>query len=135
MRREGGRGGGGGGVGVVFFFNDTATTEIYTLSLHDALPIFNKNNAAGFLNLCLAGGIGFLYWSANQKSRSGENLRLEKSDSSTARHTVWGRLTGWIAQLDAIQLTALFCIILIVAGISSTLSRGGFVAMTFGGLA
>src|SRR3982750_2340879 len=25
--------------GLVFFFNDTATTEIYTLSLHDALPI------------------------------------------------------------------------------------------------
>src|SRR5260370_16650042 len=24
---------------IVFFFNDTATTEIYTLSLHDALPI------------------------------------------------------------------------------------------------
>src|SRR5215475_3528112 len=24
----------------VFFFNDTATTEIYTLSLHDALPIY-----------------------------------------------------------------------------------------------
>jgi len=23
-----------------FFFNDTATTEIYTLSLHDALPIY-----------------------------------------------------------------------------------------------
>src|SRR3712207_7021091 len=25
---------------LVFFFNDTATTEIYTLSLHDALPIW-----------------------------------------------------------------------------------------------
>src|SRR5690554_7674924 len=25
-----------------FFFNDTATTEIYTLSLHDALPIYNN---------------------------------------------------------------------------------------------
>src|SRR3712207_7475597 len=25
-----------------FFFNDTATTEIYTLSLHDALPIYSK---------------------------------------------------------------------------------------------
>src|SRR2546430_17490757 len=25
-----------------FFFNDTATTEIYTLSLHDALPIWNR---------------------------------------------------------------------------------------------
>src|SRR2546429_1145919 len=27
-------------VSFFFFFNDTATTEIYTLSLHDALPIF-----------------------------------------------------------------------------------------------
>src|SRR3712207_8392296 len=26
----------------VFFFNDTATTEIYTLSLHDALPIWGR---------------------------------------------------------------------------------------------
>src|SRR5258708_25052759 len=26
-----------------FFFNDTATTEIYTLSLHDSLPISNKS--------------------------------------------------------------------------------------------
>src|SRR5438477_11972677 len=25
---------------LLFFFNDTATTEIYTLSLHDALPIY-----------------------------------------------------------------------------------------------
>src|SRR5256885_5209385 len=28
---------------MVFFFNDTATTEIYTLSLHDALPISNAS--------------------------------------------------------------------------------------------
>ena len=27
-----------------FFFNDTATTEIYTLSLHDALPIQDVEN-------------------------------------------------------------------------------------------
>ena len=27
----------------IFFFNDTATTEIYTLSLHDALPISVDN--------------------------------------------------------------------------------------------
>src|SRR5258707_12550359 len=26
-------------ISIIFFFNDTATTEIYTLSLHDALPI------------------------------------------------------------------------------------------------
>src|SRR3989337_3786170 len=29
---------------LLFFFNDTATTEIYTLSLHDALPIFRLND-------------------------------------------------------------------------------------------
>src|SRR3712207_8076562 len=29
----------------VFFFNDTATTEIYTLSLHDALPISGETRA------------------------------------------------------------------------------------------
>src|SRR5215204_5326168 len=29
----------------VFFFNDTATTEIYTLSLHDALPICQTTDA------------------------------------------------------------------------------------------
>src|SRR2546430_15716178 len=28
-----------------FFFNDTATTEIYTLSLHDALPISTTNRS------------------------------------------------------------------------------------------
>src|SRR3712207_9200414 len=38
-----------------FFFNDTATTEIYTLSLHDALPIseilFNQKDYGGALAL------------------------------------------------------------------------------------
>src|SRR3989304_5713201 len=29
----------------LFFFNDTATTEIYTLSLHDALPICSRRSA------------------------------------------------------------------------------------------
>src|SRR5688572_31032121 len=30
---------------LIFFFNDTATTEIYTLSLHDALPIYDRVGA------------------------------------------------------------------------------------------
>src|SRR3712207_8790007 len=47
-----------------FFFNDTATTEIYTLSLHDALPICSRllqlresaqGPAAGRLSPCAAG--------------------------------------------------------------------------------
>src|SRR3712207_9242989 len=40
-----------------FFFNDTATTEIYTLSLHDALPIYTVVNERGkfILNLLPSG--------------------------------------------------------------------------------
>src|SRR2546429_7677978 len=46
-----------------FFFNDTATTEIYTLSLHDALPIFARfffgmGEAGCFPNLSKA----FMTW-------------------------------------------------------------------------
>src|SRR3989304_5098182 len=36
----------------VFFFNDTATTEIYTLSLHDALPIsYDPTLLKGFIDV------------------------------------------------------------------------------------
>src|SRR2546421_6737052 len=39
-----------------FFFNDTATTEIYTLSLHDALPIFGyKGKTSGGLSYDVSG--------------------------------------------------------------------------------
>src|SRR5260221_10443737 len=34
-----------------FFFNDTATTEIYTLSLHEALPISNILSRPGYIPL------------------------------------------------------------------------------------
>src|SRR6266516_7099215 len=46
-----------------FFFNDTATTEIYTLSLHDALPIFAALNVA----LCGWELCDFL-WAIDRKS-------------------------------------------------------------------
>src|SRR6266540_7016674 len=36
---------------IFFFFNDTATTEIYTLSLHDALPIYTAEDAPEELEL------------------------------------------------------------------------------------
>src|SRR3712207_8070924 len=37
---------------LIFFFNDTATTEIYTLSLHDALPILPRHADHGDLLPC-----------------------------------------------------------------------------------
>src|SRR2546429_9601580 len=46
---------------IFFFFNDTATTEIYTLSLHDALPISSA----------LAGGAMSKLFGGGQKAASG----------------------------------------------------------------
>src|SRR5258708_10181172 len=51
---------------IFFFFNDTATTEIYTLSLHDALPICIQNHEVaraldqGLLKLDEGVGVAFL---------------------------------------------------------------------------
>src|SRR5256885_8512061 len=51
---------------IFFFFNDTATTEIYTLSLHDALPIWPESllavvsNATGVEVTRAAAGFWFL---------------------------------------------------------------------------
>ena len=45
--------GGGGGGWWGFFFNDTATTEIYTLSLHDALPICDAHIVKGLIAVLL----------------------------------------------------------------------------------
>src|ERR1039457_5213267 len=57
-----------------FFFNDRATTEIYTLSLHDALPIYSGDSGpaiAGRLNYpwgIALGGDGSLYRSEEHTS-------------------------------------------------------------------
>src|ERR1039457_485983 len=43
----------------IFFFNDTATTEIYTLSLHDALPIWKITpRTAGIILVHMSGAPG-----------------------------------------------------------------------------
>src|SRR5499433_4530045 len=49
----------------LFFFNDTATTEIYTLSLHDALPIAGNGQASGQPR---AGGAGVALGSPRLRS-------------------------------------------------------------------
>src|SRR2546430_12528583 len=71
-----------------FFFNDTATTEIYTLSLHDALPIFH------------GGGVAWIHFDRvgepsprheidpvhpHQAERPGDALRQEGGDRKSTR--------------------------------------------------
>src|SRR5262245_65714715 len=54
---------------VSFFFNDTATTEIYTLSLHDALPIsFRIRRGRIRASAYARGHVGFLLACLDRKS-------------------------------------------------------------------
>src|SRR2546429_1899082 len=58
-----------------FFFNDTATTEIYTLSLHDALPISRIAVRAG-------GGSAACYPGAGRGPRAGRDRKSTRLNSS-----------------------------------------------------
>src|SRR5438876_10398732 len=42
---------------IIFFFNDTASTEIYTLSLHDALPISSGSDALAVVRSRISAGL------------------------------------------------------------------------------
>src|SRR2546422_7826301 len=53
-----------------FFFNDTATTEIYTLSLHDALPISIRAREAASSDLLSASAIAVATSAVNFSRRS-----------------------------------------------------------------
>src|SRR2546427_6565503 len=74
-----------------FFFNDTATTEIYTLSLHDALPIAFDLDAHRVLYA--PGMERGLRWFAGLQFVAliaGVSLFLRHADqSSTARNALW----------------------------------------------
>src|SRR2546430_6507634 len=63
---------------VFFFFNDTATTEIYTLSLHDALPISAFCSQARSCSAAATPGGRRPSWSI---SRDRKSTRLNSSHS------------------------------------------------------
>src|SRR5260370_19693457 len=56
-----------------FFFNDTATTEIYTLSLHDALPILRRR-----------GGAFTLHPRSDEESDGGDHRADHRSEEHTS---------------------------------------------------
>src|SRR6266849_11186952 len=74
-----------------FFFNDTATTEIYTLSLHDALPISSTSCSA--IPTCHASGAR---WTSGSEEHTSElqsrvdlvcRLLLEKKKNNKNKYT------------------------------------------------
>src|SRR6266536_6665466 len=96
---------------LLFFFNDTATTEIYTLSLHDALPICAWAVATGSSTPCPTAAVSRSSASSasskRHRGRSEEHtselqsrvdlvcrLLLEKKKKKISVSTVWGRELG-----------------------------------------
>src|SRR3712207_7977341 len=70
-----------------FFFNDTATTEIYTLSLHDALPISRERRktvhaAGGFVFLRARGSRGAGRRDLPLHARDRKSTRLNSSHAN-----------------------------------------------------
>ena len=69
-----------------FFFNDTATTEIYTLSLHDALPISESNHEVDLLRQ---------EYRRLQKRLEQQAQELQHQFQLEALHTLESWLTYW----------------------------------------
>src|SRR2546430_16063441 len=67
-----------------FFFNDTATTEIYTLSLHDALPIFGVLDAGLELQLVRRGAGGRAH-ARIASSTAGVSASVANTDRKSTR--------------------------------------------------
>src|SRR3989304_10171018 len=65
-----------------FFFNDTATTEIYTLSLHDALPICGRKRR------------GWVQWLSRPARRSAHRSEEHTSELQSRLHLVCRLLLG-----------------------------------------
>src|SRR2546428_2233551 len=66
---------------IFFFFNDTATTEIYTLSLHDALPICSR-----FCSLSLTARVLSAHFPGGPRLRLG-SLQIGNEAPRSEEHT------------------------------------------------
>src|SRR2546425_4965187 len=67
-----------------FFFNDTATTEIYTLSLHDALPISVRRRARSNFSWAGSGGATTDGAAAGGTAASAVPTRRKRSEEHTS---------------------------------------------------
>src|SRR6266513_4204917 len=91
-----------------FFFNDTATTDIYTLSLHDALPIYLLLEGSALAVAGSAIGVGVGTVLAQQVDRKSTRLNSSHGARSYAVFCVKkqssGRSSRWPVVVAAVSL-------------------------------
>src|SRR2546426_12751507 len=85
---------------VYFFFNDTATTEIYTLSLHDALPISRDRRRAPRGGGASAGQRARVRRVAAVRRRYGQAEEAGREAEAAARHR-WSRSEEHTSELQS----------------------------------
>ena len=95
-------------------------------------PFVNRNNACGYLLICMAAAIGLLpILLANPE---GTRPRTIVSKQVSFWRRILAHIGEFIADLNAKKLAVLLAIVLIGTGIIISLSRGGTIAMLFGGV-
>ena len=95
-------------------------------------PFVNRNNAAGYLLMCLAGSLALLYGVFHGGSQSGKGHRIIVSKE----YPIWKRaglqFGIFVADLNAKKLLAILSTLILTVGILFTVSRGGFLALGAG---
>src|SRR6266498_5291457 len=87
-----------------FFFNDTATTEIYTLSLHDALPIFVQRRKLTFARAMGVGVLGGLCFTANDRWYAAFPILVLTAMVLDSRGRSWRELAAELRPLAGIAV-------------------------------
>src|SRR5947207_6316230 len=80
-----------------FFFNDTPATEIYTLSLHDALPISIGRSAAKMRPICSAGNVS----SSSIGIAATRSITRSRTRLAAVRAGVFGRSEEHTSELQS----------------------------------
>src|SRR3712207_9525789 len=108
---------------IFFFFNDTATTEIYTLSLHDALPIFGPFMGQGHFVTITDYGTGKPYTSTTPlvTGEIGEDLAYYLTESEQTPSAVG--LNVLLDQEDKVKVAGGFMLQVLPGASDEEISR------------
>lgn len=96
-------------------------------------PFVNRNNAAGYLLICLSSAVGLLPIVMSQSTRKGPKNLISKEMPFWRQFHYY--VLEFIADLTKTKLALLISIMIIASAVIATLSRGGVVALFFAAIA